>query len=68
MEEEKELDPFEDYEVKEVYNTNHDHYYVEDPKQDPNSELLQVMCTGCNSGCNIDNNLFVIKEGKIEKR
>jgi hypothetical protein len=67
-EQENEVDPFVEVEFKEVANTSHSpHFYVEDPQQDPNSELLQVMCTGCNSGCNIDPKEFSIKEGKIVK-
>lgn len=66
-EEELEIDPFIDCEVKEVANTAHGHFYCEDPVQDPNSELLQIMCTGCPSGCNINPDELKIKDGKIVK-
>lgn len=61
----KEEDPYEDYEIRDHSNTLHDHFYIEDPQQDPNSELLSVMCTGCPSGCNIEPDKFKIVEGKI---
>jgi len=64
---ENEEDPFVDYEIKDFANTNHDHYYIEDPIQDPNSELLSVMCKDCPHGCNIEPDKFMIKKGKIVK-
>lgn len=65
--EDLEENPFVDLEFKEIANTNHDHYYVEDPKQDPNNEMTQLMCTGCPSGCSIDDTLKVV-DGKIAKK
>jgi anaerobic selenocysteine-containing dehydrogenase len=66
MEDEKEIDPFEDCEVIDRGNTAHDHFYVEDPIQDPNSDMTSVFCTGCAHGCNITEE-FKLKDGKIIK-
>ena len=53
-------------EIKDHSNTNHSpHYYIEDPVQDPNSELLSVMCKDCPHGCSIEPDKFMIKKGKI---
>lgn len=59
--------PFVELEFKEVANTSHEHYYVEDPVQDPNNEMTQLICTGCPSGCSIADDLIVI-DGKIIKK
>jgi len=64
IEEEKVEDPFTDYEVVEKQGTVCEHYYCEDPKQDPNSDMLSVVCTKCPSGVNITKNQKII-DGKI---
>ena len=66
-EENIEVNPYEDYEVKDHSNTAHDHFYVVDPKQDPNNEMTQILCTGCPSGCSITDE-FTLKNGKIVKK
>ena len=65
MEEDKEVDPYTDYEVKETRTTVCDHFYCEDAIQDPNTELMSVMCVKCWHGCMIEPDKFHIKEGKI---
>jgi hypothetical protein len=64
-EKEVEVNPFEDYELKDHSTTDHEHFYVVDPVQDKNSELLNVMCTGCPSGIMIDGDKFNVVDGKI---
>jgi hypothetical protein len=64
---ENEVDPFSEYTVKDHSNTICEHFYCEDEKQDPNSELLSVRCIKCPSGCNIDPKLFKVLDGKIVK-
>jgi hypothetical protein len=65
--EEIEENPFVDVKFVEVANTVHDHYYVEDPIQDLNNEMTQLICTGCPSGCSIADDLKVV-DGKIIKK
>jgi len=65
MEEEKIEDPFKEYESREVANTKCEHYFTEDPIQDPNSNLLSVICTKCPSGIMIDSDKFKIENGKV---
>lgn len=62
---ENEPDPYEEYVVREVANTAHNHFYVESVNQDKNSELLSCECTGCPAGISIDSNKFKIKDGKV---
>jgi hypothetical protein len=65
--EELEQDPYEEYQIKEVVNTSHEHYYVIDPLQDLTNEMTQLLCTGCPSGCSIADDLKVVN-GKIIKK
>jgi len=61
-------EPYKEYEVREIARTDGEHYYVEDPQQDPNSNLTSVICTHCPSGVMIDSTKFEIKDGKIIER
>jgi len=61
---EEETDPFVDCEFREVANTKCEHYFVEDPQQDPNSDMTSVVCTKCPSGANITKSQK-LKDGKI---
>jgi hypothetical protein len=66
LKDEVETDPFEDFETIDKGTTAHDHTYILDPQQDPNTEMTSIMCTGCNHGCNITSE-FTLKAGKIVK-
>ena len=65
--EEAEPDPFTDYQVIDKGNTNHQHYYIEDPIQDPNTNLMSVMCGGCSHGISIEPDKFKVEDGKVVK-
>jgi hypothetical protein len=65
LEEEIVKDPFTDYEVIDKGNTSHDHYFVEDPIHDPNTNLMSIFCTGCPHGQMIDGDKFNLKDGKV---
>lgn len=62
----KEVDPFTDYKETQKHTTEGcKHFYCEDPKQDPKSDLMSVICIYCWHGISIDQELFEVKEGKV---
>jgi hypothetical protein len=64
--EELEVDPFIEVEFKEFSSTKGcEHFFIESPLQDKNSELVSVECINCPHGVSIDPTKFEIKEGKI---
>ncbi len=60
-------DEFKDYKVTRKLQTCDNHYWVESPKQDDNSNLLSLNCIKCPAGASIDPKLFKVKDGKIVK-
>jgi hypothetical protein len=52
--------------VGETYTTAHNHFWVEDIQQDPNSDLISCRCTGCPAGSSIDPKVTKIVDGRME--